>query len=98
MSDGGLAEGLFCAGHTRLSSGLGCAQHGVAAALSLCGREREWAGRCKEAEFFHCLQQQSPCLLCLGGGGHGSHFIGNRAGLFSAAKTLHNDLWIGAED
>ena len=32
------------------------------------------------------------------GDGHGPHFIGNREGLFSAAKTLHNDLWIGAED
>lgn len=32
------------------------------------------------------------------GDGHGPHFIGNREDLFSAAKTLHNDLWIGAED
>lgn len=29
---------------------------------------------------------------------HGPHFTGNREGLFSAAKALHNDLWIGAED
>lgn len=32
------------------------------------------------------------------GDGHGPHFIGNREGLFSTAKTLHNDLWIGTED
>lgn len=29
---------------------------------------------------------------------YGPHFIGNREGLFSAAKMLHNDLWIGTED
>lgn len=29
---------------------------------------------------------------------HGPHVIGNREGLFSVAKMLHNDLWIGAED
>lgn len=32
------------------------------------------------------------------GDGHGPHNTGNRAGLFSAAKMLHNDLWIGTED
>lgn len=32
------------------------------------------------------------------GDGHGPHFIGNREGLFSAAKMLHNDLWIGTKD
>lgn len=32
------------------------------------------------------------------GDGHSPLFMGNREGFFSAAKTLHNGLWIGAED
>lgn len=32
------------------------------------------------------------------GDGHSPHFIGNGEGLISAAKMLHNDLWIGTKD
>lgn len=65
-------------------------------------RKQEQAGKCKEAEIFHCLPLSLLCLLrgktCSSnlGDGHGPHFIAE--GLFSAARVLHNDWWLGAED
>lgn len=40
------------------------------------------------------VKEKKNCIPSLGDG-HDPHFTSNTEGLFSSAKTLHGDLWIG---